>query len=161
MNRYTKILAVSALVGTAPYAMAAGSPGVERHTQHFLEALAASGGKPLEQLSPAEARGVLVHAQAGVDLTTLKVNLTEKIIKANGHPIMLTVVRPADTVGRLPVFMFFHGGGWVLGDFPTRRWSARSRCCRWAWDTWMASPTTTSVTARPRSLLPWMCSTAR
>ena len=31
----------------------------------------------------------------------------------------MTVVRPAGVTGALPVFMFFHGGGWVLGDFPT------------------------------------------
>lgn len=29
------------------------------------------------------------------------------------------MVRPAAAQGRLPVFMFFHGGGWVLGDYPT------------------------------------------
>ncbi|PYN41537.1 MAG: alpha/beta hydrolase, partial [Candidatus Rokuibacteriota bacterium] len=34
--------------------------GVERNIQKFLEALAAAGGKPMEQLSPTEARGVLV-----------------------------------------------------------------------------------------------------
>jgi acetyl esterase/lipase len=31
------------------------------------------------------------------------------------------VVRPAKVKGELPVFMFFHGGGWVLGDFPTHQ----------------------------------------
>ena len=31
----------------------------------------------------------------------------------------LVVVRPAGVTGLLPAFMFFHGGGWVLGDFPT------------------------------------------
>ena len=31
----------------------------------------------------------------------------------------LVVVRPAGVTGMLPVFMFFHGGGWVLGDCPT------------------------------------------
>jgi acetyl esterase/lipase len=30
-------------------------------------------------------------------------------------------VRPAKVNGELPVFMFFHGGGWVLGDFPTHQ----------------------------------------
>jgi acetyl esterase len=28
-------------------------------------------------------------------------------------------VRPEGVKKTLPVFMFFHGGGWVLGDFPT------------------------------------------
>jgi acetyl esterase/lipase len=92
---------------------------VERHVQGFLNALAAGGGKPLEQLSPADARAVLVGAQAGASLQSLKVDIAEKTISAAGHDIKLTVVRPAGAGGILPVFMFFHGGGWVLGDFPT------------------------------------------
>jgi acetyl esterase/lipase len=92
---------------------------VESHVQGFLNALAAGGGKPLEQLAPADARAVLAGAQAGASLQSLKVEIAEKTITAAGHDIKLTVVRPAGAGGTLPVFMFFHGGGWVLGDFPT------------------------------------------
>src|SRR5277367_2827684 len=119
MNRYTKVLAASLLACAAQVTLAAGSPGVERQTEGFLNALAAGGGKPLEQLSPADARAVLVGAQAGASLQSLKVDIAEKSISAAGHDIKLTVVRPAGASGTLPVFMFFHGGGWVLGDFPT------------------------------------------
>lgn len=28
-------------------------------------------------------------------------------------------MKPQNAQGTLPVFMFFHGGGWILGDFPT------------------------------------------
>lgn len=31
------------------------------------------------------------------------------------------IVKPAGAKGLLPVFMFFHGGGWVPGDFPTHQ----------------------------------------
>ena len=119
MIRHTKVLAATLLACTAQVALAAGSQGVERHVQGFLDTLAAGGGKPLEQLPPADARAVLVGVQAGVSLQSLKVDITEKTINAAGHDIKLTVVRPAGAVGTLPVFMFFHGGGWVLGDFPT------------------------------------------
>src|SRR5712671_3987121 len=119
MNRYMKVLAAALLACTAQATLAAGSPGVERHVQGFLDALAAGGGKPLEQLSPADARAVLVGAQAGASLQSLKVEIAEKTISVAGHDIKLTVVRPAGANGPLPVFMFFHGGGWVLGDFPT------------------------------------------
>jgi acetyl esterase len=30
-------------------------------------------------------------------------------------------VRPAGVKGKLPVFIFIHGGGWVLGDYPTHK----------------------------------------
>jgi hypothetical protein len=97
----------------------AGSPGVERHTQVFLETLAAGGGKPIEQLSPVDARAVLVSAQAGVEPDVPKAEISQKTIRADGQTVTLTVVRPAGVTETLPVFMFFHGGGWVLGDFPT------------------------------------------
>jgi len=33
--------------------------------------------------------------------------------------VNLTIVRPAGSKAILPAFMFVHGGGWILGDFPT------------------------------------------
>ncbi|WP_371368149.1 alpha/beta hydrolase [Pseudomonas sp. QL9] len=100
-------------------AFAAGSPGVEHTTQAFLEALEAGGGKPLETLSPKDARAVLTGAQASVKVDLSGTNVSEKTIQADGQAIKLTIVRPANAKGTLPVFMFFHGGGWVLGDYPT------------------------------------------
>lgn len=41
-------------------------------------------------------------------------------IRVNGSDLKLTIVRPAGSKEKiLPAFMYFHGGGWVLGDFPT------------------------------------------
>lgn len=97
--------------------MAAGSPGTEQATQKFLEALEQGGGTPLEQLSPKEARMVLVGAQKGAKLPAAEVS--KRTIKLNGQNLDLVVVKPENAKGELPVFMFFHGGGWVLGDFPT------------------------------------------
>src|ERR1051325_8896784 len=56
MNIVTKTLAASLLALSVSSAFAAGSPGVEHNTQAFLDALAAGGGRPLEQLSPKDAR---------------------------------------------------------------------------------------------------------
>jgi acetyl esterase len=111
------ILATSFAALAASTALAAGSPGVERNTQAFLEALAKGGGKPIEALPPADARAVLVGAQAGAKLPPADVS--EKTISVDGKPLKLTIVRPAGAKGVLPAFMFFHGGGWILGDFPT------------------------------------------
>jgi acetyl esterase len=95
MKRYTKVLAASLLACTAQVALAAGSPGVERHTEGFLNALAAGGGKPLEQLSPADARAVLAGAQAGASLQSLKVDITEMSGRISscafpGKPVVFT-----------------------------------------------------------------------
>ncbi len=98
---------------------AAGSPGVQRNIQVFLQALAAGGGKPMEHMTPAEARAVLEGAQSSVPLELPKADVTQRTISTDGQTVKLVVVRPAGVTGTLPVFMFFHGGGWVLGDFPT------------------------------------------
>ena len=92
---------------------------IEHNTQAFLDVLNAGTGKPMEQLTPKDARAVLSGAQAGVKLTLPKADVSQKTIQVDGKPLDLTIVRPAGVKGTLPVFMFFHGGGWVLGDYPT------------------------------------------
>ncbi|MDY7539040.1 alpha/beta hydrolase [Undibacterium sp. RTI2.1] len=119
MTNLKTVLAASVINLAIGSAYAAGSPGVETTTQGFLQALEAGGGKPLEQLSVADARAVLIGAQAGVKLTLPAADVSEKIIKVDGVDLKLTIVRPAGVKKTLPAFMFFHGGGWVLGDFPT------------------------------------------
>jgi acetyl esterase/lipase len=119
MNSYKKILVAITMALVSQLTLAAGSYGVEHNVQEFLNAVEAGGGKPLEQLSPTEARAVLSSVQASPQLNLPKVDISTKTIKADGHDIKLHIVRPAGVSGTLPVFMFFHGGGWVLGDFPT------------------------------------------
>ncbi|MFP1869776.1 alpha/beta hydrolase [Lonsdalea quercina] len=96
-------------------------PHLERGTQTFVNSLNSGHGKPIEQLPPADARKVLSDAQASVKVDMSGVAITEKTIQVDGKPLTLTIVRPENASGELPVFMFFHGGGWVLGDFPTHQ----------------------------------------
>ena len=95
----------------------AAQPYADHRVQAFLDALNSSGGKPMEQLSPQAARQVLIDAQKGAELPPADVS--EKTIQVNGQPVRLNIVKPKGAKGTLPVFMFFHGGGWILGDFPT------------------------------------------
>lgn len=115
----TRTLTAGLLALAVNSSYAAGSPGVEHNTQAFLDALAAGGGQPLETLSPKEARAVLVGAQASAQVDVSGIVVDTKVIQIDGQPITLKVVRPEGTRGILPGFMFFHGGGWVLGDYPT------------------------------------------
>jgi acetyl esterase/lipase len=117
MKNTLKIALTSIAALAASAAMAAGSPGVEHTTQAFLEALAKGGGQPMETLSPADARQVLVGAQKGAKLPPADVS--EKTITVDGKQIGLNIVRPVGAKGVLPAFIFVHGGGWILGDFPT------------------------------------------
>lgn len=90
-----KTLTASLLALSIGNAFAAGSQIVEHNTQAFLEALAAGGGKPLEQLSPKDARAVLTGAQASVKVDLSGVEVSDKAIKVDGQTINLKVVRPA------------------------------------------------------------------
>ena len=95
------------------------NPKVEHRIREFLKSLNSGGGKPIEALTPTQARKVLVDAQASVQLTLPACDVTEKTITQDGLEVKLTIVRPAGSNGVLPSFIFVHGGGWVLGDFPT------------------------------------------
>ncbi|SHM97814.1 Acetyl esterase/lipase [Pseudomonas asturiensis] len=119
MKTFSKVVTGTLLALSVSSAFAAGDSGVEHNTQAFLDALNSGTGKPIEQLSPKDARAVLVGAQSGVKLTLPRADVSEKTIKVDGQSISLNIVRPAGVKGTLPVFMFFHGGGWVLGDFQT------------------------------------------
>jgi acetyl esterase/lipase len=96
-------------------------PALSRETKAFLKELNAPNGPPLETLSPAEARKVLVNAQAAVPVDLSGIEVSEKTITSGAYTIGLYIVRPAGVKEMLPVFLFIHGGGWVLGDFPTHQ----------------------------------------
>jgi acetyl esterase/lipase len=87
----------------------------------FLKALNAGGGKPIEQLSPADARQVLVGAQKSVEVDYSGITESEKTITQNGETVTIHITKPKDAKPDSPVFIFIHGGGWVLGDYPTHR----------------------------------------
>jgi len=96
-------------------------PAIETRTKAFLNALNSGGGKPMEEMQPAEARAVLEGAQKSVTVDLSGIDTTEKTITQDGTEVKIYIVKPSGTSGTLPVFMFFHGGGWVLGDFPTHQ----------------------------------------
>lgn len=86
----------------------------------FLNSLN-NGGPGLETLTPQQARAVLSGAQSSVNVDESGIEQFEKTIESDGFSIKLNVVRPHGVKGNLPVFIFIHGGGWVLGDYPTHR----------------------------------------
>jgi acetyl esterase/lipase len=73
----------------------------------------------MEELSPSEAREVLISVQKSVDVELPPAIVSTVKVCHDGQQVDLTLVRPAGVEKTVPAFMFFHGGGWVLGDFPT------------------------------------------
>ncbi|WP_090332696.1 alpha/beta hydrolase [Dyadobacter koreensis] len=95
-------------------------PHLSDAVKEFLRPLN-EGGPPLESLSKEDARNVLVGAQAAFQVDYSGIDEDEKRITADGYSLTLNIVRPKGDESVLPVFMFIHGGGWILGDYPTHR----------------------------------------
>lgn len=96
-------------------------PRIFSQVRDFLKILNSGGGKPIEQLSPAEARKVLVDAQKSVTVDYSGIEEAEKTITQDGEEVRVHIIKPAASKPGAPVFIFIHGGGWVLGDYPTHR----------------------------------------
>ena len=89
---------------------------LEAKTQAFIDALSAQGGKPIYELSYEEARKVLEDAQGG-HVTALPADVEEKVLPVGPTgQVSVRIYRPKGAKAPLPVVMYFHGGGWVLGS---------------------------------------------
>jgi acetyl esterase/lipase len=89
---------------------------LEQASQDFVEATA----KPpfLYELTPAEARKVLDDVQAA-PIDKLPVDDRWVTVPAEVGDVQVRIVRPAGAIGSLPVILYMHGGGWVLGNAAT------------------------------------------
>ncbi len=95
-------------------------PHLSPAVKAFLKPLNAGGPAP-ESLSEQDARKALIDLQASVKVDVSGIDETEKTITQDGYTVKLTIVRPTGNENKLPPFIFTHGGGWVLGDYPTHK----------------------------------------
>ncbi|MCD7937901.1 MAG: alpha/beta hydrolase [Tannerellaceae bacterium] len=89
-------------------------------TKEYLTVLNAMD-KPIETLPVKEARDVLSTAQSVIETDLSGIEESVKVIVQDGFEVKLNIIRPAGVEGSLPVFVFVHGGGWALGDYPTHK----------------------------------------
>jgi acetyl esterase len=89
---------------------------LEPASQEFVEATS----KPpfLYELTPAEARKVLDDVQAA-PIDKLAVEERWITVPSEVGDVRVRIVRPPDATGTLPVILYMHGGGWVLGNADT------------------------------------------
>lgn len=91
-------------------------PVVESIMQKFLDNINSQSGTPLYELSPTDARNLLLKVQ-DFDVRKLPTDIKDHVIYAESkEEILIRIIRPKDNKSKLPVVMFFHGGGWILGD---------------------------------------------
>ena len=96
--------------------------GLEKLTRAFLDDAQEKGGPPIYTLSPEKARAVLSGLQASVPVKMLPAEIENRTIPGGpgGEDTSITIVRPPNSSNEtLPVVIYIHGGGWVLGGFDT------------------------------------------
>ena len=95
--------------------------------QAMLDSLAEQPGPALTELSPTDARAVYrMMRPAAPELEVGRVADWE-CTSADGHRVPLRVYWPGNT-GPTGVLVYFHGGGWVIGDLDTHDNVCRHLC---------------------------------
>jgi acetyl esterase len=117
LPQVTALLALSVTAGARRGADSAPiASQLDPQAQAFVDGLAAQGGPPISTLPVEEARAVLDALQAS-KTPPLPADVADLVIP--GGPlgsVAIRVVRPQGSAGALPVVMYFHGGGWILGN---------------------------------------------
>jgi len=88
---------------------------LEPTTQSFVDVMASRVGKPIYELSYADARQAAEDLQTWTKVNKLPADVEERILPVSPTgQISVTIYRPKGSTETLPVVMYFHGGGWVL-----------------------------------------------
>jgi acetyl esterase len=91
---------------------------LEPTTQAFIDSLASAA--PIYTLSPEAARNVLAGAQKSVSVMLAPARTDDQILDVGPKGrTNIRIYRPENAKGTLPVVVYTHGGGWVLGDRET------------------------------------------
>lgn len=94
-------------------------PDLVKQVADFVAKIEQSGGKPLYELTPKEARQVLVDVQK-TEAEKPEAKIDEiKVPLDNGREMRVLIIKPADIDDTLPIVFYIHGGGWVMGDETT------------------------------------------
>jgi acetyl esterase len=91
----------------------------------ILDQAAAAGGKPFHQMTPAEARQAIDTMFAAFRGTPVEVgNVEDRKIPGPAGQIPVRIYTPAGT-GPFGALVFFHGGGWVIGNIESHDGTCR------------------------------------
>jgi acetyl esterase len=90
----------------------------------FLDQAAATGAPPLNALPVAEARQALKSLFVPEQKEAIQKVEDRKIPGPSGHQIPVRIYTPAGTAP-FPLLVYFHGGGWVLGDIESHDGTSR------------------------------------
>ena len=95
---------------------------IDPQVQAVIELVVRSGRPAYHQLSPKDARQLFRETRPASTPTPPEIGAVRNLVaNGPGGPIPLRVYRPAGVAASvaLPGLMYFHGGGWVIGDLDT------------------------------------------
>ena len=95
-------------------------PVLDARTQWFLQFLKDLGRPQVWEVPVLQARAMQVKGQELFPVTKLPALVEDRTIAVGPRGnVQIRILRPEGASGALPVLMYFHGGGWVLGDATT------------------------------------------
>ena len=94
--------------------------GIEPKTRAFLQAIDSEGGPPIYSLSYSDARAVFDKVQGEANVAKAPAEIEDRVVPAGPKgELSIRIVRPLGSEAPLPIVMYFHGGGWILGNKDT------------------------------------------
>jgi acetyl esterase len=85
---------------------------------NLLAMLAAQPGPKLSEITPIEGRAMMTGMTQMLERPRGEIHATDLTIPGT-HPIPARLYRPSADATPGPVLVYFHGGGWVIGDLDT------------------------------------------
>jgi acetyl esterase len=103
---------------------------LDPQTQALLDLVAERGAAPTHKLTPAEARQAYLARRDVMQPAPVPVGQINDIAVAGpGGELKLRVYRPAhNTQAAMPALVYFHGGGFVIGNLDTHDGLCRELC---------------------------------
>ncbi len=98
---------------------------LDPQAKKIIDATNALGLPPMEQMSPAQARESMRARTAGLGPVEDVARVDDHRVPVEGGEIPVRCYTPAGS-GPFPVYVYFHGGGWVIGDIDTHDGICRS-----------------------------------
>lgn len=97
---------------------------LDPQVRRLLDIIAQSDLPPINSLSPAKARQQMIDGSAALGKLDAVDSVEDRTVPGSGGAIPIRIYRPAGE--RLPIVVYFHGGGWVLGNIDTHDGYCRS-----------------------------------
>ncbi len=95
------------------------NPNLDKKSKEFIESLSSKISKPIYEMKPEEARLFLLDLQKETHRNIPAEVRDIDIFTDLAGSVSVRLIRPENYNEILPVILYFHGGGWILGDKET------------------------------------------